>query len=132
MTTVIEFTPEGGEPIDLSKFTPKYSDEIKAQMDKERERLFEERTRNLERGSFTFSGFFQAPQPEVSHYQQCRARDHARLLVLQKIERDYTGPLGFINPRGEVRRRRGFFATLTWAQQMEFMMYHTRNRSYLN
>lgn len=121
---MIEFTPEDGEPIDLSKYTPKYGGEAE-------EALKRKPLEGLQDFSHTFSGFFNADRVKafgwpIGHYARCQARDDARMREMKAIERAVEGPLGFLNPQAEVRRRRNFFGSLTWAQQTEYALYRQR------
>lgn len=65
-------------------------------------------------------------------YQQMMERDARRLNALRAIEIAYTGPLGFLNPNAEAMKRARFFGSCTLAQNVEFALYHSYQRKYLN
>jgi len=68
------------------------------------------------------------------HYHRNRMRDEQRLRTLRAVTKAAVGttPIGFLAAMEARERAVRILGSLTWAQQMEYYLYHSYKRQYLN
>lgn len=124
----IQFTPKGGEPIDLSKYVPKYSDSLAEESKRMKEKL-----EGLRSAGFTFEGAFD----EMFKAEVERHFAHPPT-PYQRRQREYANRMASLKGLEHMLIRFGYlFQASVWNglpydTKVAFLLYYANRRACMN